>query len=392
MTLAISEDAYLGNAEFTVAVDGVQLGGTFTATALHSASATQNFVFEGNWAPGAHTVTVDFLNDAYGGSSALDRNLYVNSITYDGTNTNQAAELATTGPLNFSVTDTTPIPAAVTGAGSDTLALAISEDAYLGNAEFTVAVNGKQLGGTFTATALHSASATQNFVFKGDFGSGTHTVTVDFLNDAYGGSSALDRNLYVNSITYNGTNTNQSAELGGTGPLSFSVSGGTTPAVTETGDHGSLQKNLSQTGTYKVGGDSFVLGSGNADTVTLGTGVSQISFLGASSVSLTGGSGQAVVTADAGTNTFVAGTGSLQVTGGGGSDGYVFHATGGLLTIEDFSLAKGDTLTVDKALEGSLTQASDGNGGVMLSFGTGTGDGIDIHGLASIAGSSIKWA
>ena len=204
LTLAMSEDAYLGDAEFTVAVDGVQQGGTFTTTALHNASATQNFVFEGNWAPGAHTVTVDFLNDAYGGSSALDRNLYVNSITYDGTNTNQAAELGGDGPVNFSVTDTTAVPVTVTtppatsapvttGSGSDTLTLAISEDAYLGNAEFTVAVDGVQLGGTFTATALHSASATQNFVFEGNWAPGAHTVTADFLNDAYGGSSALDR-------------------------------------------------------------------------------------------------------------------------------------------------------------------------------------------------------
>ena len=80
-------------------------------------------------------------------------------------------------------------------------------------------------------------------------------------------------------------------------------------------------------------------------------------------MALTGGSGKAVVTADAGSNRFVAGTGSLDVTGGGGKDGYVFHANSGLLTIADFSLAQGDTLTVDKALQGTLKQASDGQGG-----------------------------
>jgi hypothetical protein len=272
------------------------------------------------------------------------------------------------------------------------LVLGISEDAYQGDAQFTVSVDGKQLGGTFTTTALHASSASQNFTFKGDFGSGQHTVAVNFLNDAWGGSAATDRNLYVNAITYNGAATGQSAELANTGAKTFTVSGGTTPSVTETGDHGSLTKNLAQTGSYTVGGDTFVLTSGNAAAVTLGTGASAIRFIGASSVTLTAGSGQATVTADAGSNKFIAGTGTLDVTGGGGTDAYVFHANDGLLTIEDFSLAKGDTLTVDKALQGSLLQASDGQGGTMLTFGSGATHGVDIHGMASIPTANVLWA
>jgi hypothetical protein len=251
-------------------------------------------------------------------------------------------------------------------------------------------MDGKQLGGTFTTTASHAVGASQAFAFKGDFGSGQHALVVNFLNDAWGGAPATDRNLYVNAITYNGTNTNQSTTLMNQGPMTFALSGGTTPAVSETSDHGTLQLNLAQTGTYTVGGDTFVLSGGNAATVTLGTGASQIRFVGASSVSLTAGTGQAVVTADTGTNTFVAGPGSLDVTGGGGKDAYVFHAGSGLLTIEDFAPAKGDTFTIDKALQGSFSQASDGKGGTMLSFGT-PGHGIDIHGVAASTGS-IVWA
>ena len=195
----------------------------------------------------------------------------------------------------------------------------------------------------------------------------------------------------MNSITYNGTNTNQNAALLNQGPKTFAVSGGTTPAVSETSDHGTLQQNLAQTGTYTVGGDTFVLGSGNAVTATLGNGASQIRFAGASTVSLTAGAGQAVVTADAGSNRFVAGSGSLDVSGGGGKDAYVFHAGSGLLTIEDFASAKGDTLTVDKALQGSLRQTSDGQGGTMLGFGT-PGHGIDIHGIVALPTDGIVWA
>ena len=145
------------------------------------------------------------------------------------------------------------------GGGSDTLLLKVSEDAYKGDAQFTVSVDGKQLGGTFTATTLHASGGSQSFAFKGDFGAGAHTVSVKFLNDAYAGTAATDRNLYVNDIVYNGTDTHLSAALMGNGAKTFSVSGGTTPSVSETGDHGSLQKNLSQTGTYTVGGDTFVL-------------------------------------------------------------------------------------------------------------------------------------
>jgi hypothetical protein len=400
LVLSISEDAYAngdgtsdanGDAAFTVSVDGKQLAGTFYATASHSAGASQNFTFKGNRAPGAHTVTVAFLNDAYAGTPSTDRNLYVNDVTYDGTDTKQSAALMSTGSQNFSVTDSTAIPPVVTGGGSDSLVVKVSEDYYLANAQFTVSVDGKQLGGTFTATTLHSSGNSQTFAFAGDFGSGQHTVSVDFLNDAWAGTPATDRNLYVNDIVYNGTDTGQSAALMTTGAKAFSVSGGTTPSVSETGDHGTLQKNLSQTGSYTVGGDTFVLGSGNAATVTLGTGTSQIKFVGPSSVALTGGAGQATVTADAGNNKFVAGPGSLDVTGGAGKDAYVFHATSGLLTLADFSLAKGDTLTIDESLQSSLHETSDGIGGVMLTFGTNTGHGVDIHGVATMPSSNILW-
>jgi hypothetical protein len=391
LILNLSEDAYQGDAQFTVSVDSKQLGGTFTATASHAAGASQAFTFKGDWAIGMHSVTVNFLNDAWAGTPATDRNLYVDTISYDGTNTGQSATLMSAGPKSLTVTDTTAIPAAVTGSGSDTLVLGISEDAYQGDAQFTVLVDGKQLGGTFTASSMHAASASQNFVFDGDFGSGQHTVTVNFLNDAWAGTPTTDRNLYVNAITYNGTNTNQSAALMSQGPKTFAVSGGTTPAVSETSDHGTLQQNLAQTGTYTVGGDTFVLSSGNAAIVTLGAGASQIRFTGASSVALTAGAGQAVVNADAGTNTFVAGSGSLDVTGGDGQDAYVFHAGSGLLTIEDFALAKGDTLTVDMAFQGSLSQASDGRGGTMLNFGT-PGHGVDIHGIVALPSDGIVWA
>jgi uncharacterized protein YccT (UPF0319 family) len=283
-----------------------------------------------------------------------------------------------------------PTVPSVAPGGSDTLVLKVSEDAYKGDAQFTVSVDGKQLGGTFTATAPHSSGATQDFTFKGDFGSGPHKVAVSFVNDLNGGSPSLDRNLYVNDVVYNGTDTKQGTALYANVTKTLSVSGGTTPSVTETSDHGSLKQNLSQTGTYTVGGDTIVLSNGNAASVTLGTGNSQLTFIGASSVAVTGGSGQAAVAADMGNNKFVAGAGSMDVAGGAGKDAYVFHATSGQLTVEDFSTAKGDTLTIDKSLQGSMQQAADGKGGTLLSFGTG--HSVDLHGVVSLPSNNIQWS
>jgi hypothetical protein len=400
LVLSISEDAWAngdgtsdanGDAAFTVAVDGQQLAGTFFAHAPHSTGASQSYTFKGNWASGAHAVTVSFLNDAYGGTASIDRNLYVNDIIYDGADTKQSAAIYSAGPRSFSVSDNTALPPPLTGAGQDLLLLEVSEDYYLGNAQFTVSVDGHQLGGTFTTTTLHSSGGYQTFAFASDFGTGQHSVAVKFLNDAYGGTKSTDRNLYVNDIIYKGTDTKQSATLLSAGVKSFTVSGGTTPSVSETGDHGSLQENLSQTGSYAVGGDSFVLSAGNVVSITLGGGVSKIGFIGAKAVTLASGSGEATVTADVGNNRFIAGAGSLDVTGGAGKDAYVFHAASGVLTVEDFSPAKGDTLTIDTSLQGSLHQTTDGMGGTLLTFGT-AGHGIDLHGVASIASSNIQWA
>lgn len=205
LALQISEDAYLGDAQFTVAVDGLQVGGVQTATALHSTGATQEFDVLGNFAAGAHSVTVDFLNDANAGSATTDRNLYVKSATIDGVAVpgSTITELSG-GPESFNL-QVTPVAPMTLGSGSDTLALQISEDAHLGNAQFTIAVDGVRVGGVQTATASHAFSATQEFNVLGSFAAGAHNVAVDFLNDLYAGTPTIDRNLYVTSGTIDGS-------------------------------------------------------------------------------------------------------------------------------------------------------------------------------------------
>jgi hypothetical protein len=104
-------------------------------------------------------------------------------------------------PVTITEPPVTPPPIVTIGSGPDTLALQVSEDAWQGNAQFTVSIDGKQIGGIQTATASHAAGQTQTFKVLGTFATGSHTATVNFLNDAYGGSPATDRNLYVTSAT-----------------------------------------------------------------------------------------------------------------------------------------------------------------------------------------------
>jgi hypothetical protein len=101
---------------------------------------------------------------------------------------------------------TTPPPSTVVlGSGNDTLALFVGEDAWNGDAQFTVSVDGKQIGGTQTATASHAAGQSQEFDINGTLTAGQHTATVNFLNDGWGGTPSTDRNLYVTSAKINGT-------------------------------------------------------------------------------------------------------------------------------------------------------------------------------------------
>jgi beta-glucanase (GH16 family)/uncharacterized protein with FMN-binding domain len=225
LTVHVSEDAWSGDAQFTVLVDGVQIGGVQTATAKHGLGQWQDITLSGNFDTGAHAVTVNFINDAWGGTTSTDRNLYVQSIDINGqhiagnTAINTAANggaaidpsaavMLINGHADFHAaagtpsipTDPTTPPSSSTG----TVTLHVSEDAWNGDAQFKVLVDGNQIGGVQTATAHHGLGQWQDITLAGNFDGGAHTVEVAFINDAWGGSASTDRNLYVQSIDING--------------------------------------------------------------------------------------------------------------------------------------------------------------------------------------------
>ena len=115
-----------------------------------------------------------------------------------GFDPNDLLRVAGTASVNITSIDSHPLTS------QNTLVLTLSQDAWQGNAQFSVTVDGKSLGPAQEVTALRKNGATQDFTFRGDFGAGPHKVAVTFLNDAYGGTAATDRNLYVERASLNG--------------------------------------------------------------------------------------------------------------------------------------------------------------------------------------------
>ncbi|WP_052402071.1 5'/3'-nucleotidase SurE [Muricoccus aerilatus] len=202
IALQISEDAYLGDAQFIVTVDGQQLGGVQTATASHAAGGSQTVALLDFFDTDISAVSVKFINDAWGGTPASDRNLYVDKLTFNGQTYEAEHAVNNAGP-------TYATDAGLEREGSldfrtaSTIGLHVSEDAYQGDAQFLILVNGQQAGGVQTVTASHAAGQYQEIVLSGNYGD-VRSVDVQFINDRWDGSDATDRNLYVDKLTVDG--------------------------------------------------------------------------------------------------------------------------------------------------------------------------------------------
>jgi hypothetical protein len=137
LIIALSEDAWQGDAVVAVTVDG---GAPMTATvqALHGQGQAQGVSFAGAWGNAAHSVVVTFTNDQWGGLPQYDRNAYVLGASYNGTWVPvPPTELSRTGSATTiqipATTPAAPVPAGpvpMGPAGTFTLAL----DATFGNA------------------------------------------------------------------------------------------------------------------------------------------------------------------------------------------------------------------------------------------------------------------
>jgi hypothetical protein len=229
--LQMSEDAYQGDAQFAVTVDGNPVADAQTVTAQHG-QGTQNFSINGDFGPGPHDVGVSFLNDASDGPT-LDRNLYVDNVSLNGVSATQpSSALYSNDTAHFDVPTAGGAP---TPAGDDTVRLNLSEDAYAGDAQAIVSIDGKAVGEPFSVTASHALGLSQAMSFAASLGTGEHTLGVQFLNDAYDGDG-MDRNLYVDSIDVNGTDLTGTASLFNNGTTNFTIPAGIAASASGTVD------------------------------------------------------------------------------------------------------------------------------------------------------------
>ena len=227
LVLRIAQDAYQGSAQYTLAVDGAQVGGVLTASALRGSGQVDTINVLGNLAPGAHEVRLTFLNDRYDGTPATDRNLFLTGAAYNGAEiTGAVRQLYSAGPASFGFSEPVP-PGTTIGAGPDTLVLRIAQDAYQGSAQYTVAVDGVQVGGVLTASALRGSGRSDTINVLGNLAPGAHEVRLTFLNDRYDGTPTTDRTLFLDGATYNGVAVASAVrQLYSAGPVSFGFTEG----------------------------------------------------------------------------------------------------------------------------------------------------------------------
>ena len=371
--LKVSEDYFQGDAQFTVSVDGHQVGGTLVAGAQHASGQDQNFNILGNFGPGSHVVSLDFLNDAYGGPGQ-DRNLYVDATSFDG----QVV-------ANGSVAIPSAIPGSIAIPGASTLTVGVSEDAYLGDAQFTVSVDGKQVGGTMTTTALHGAGQNQNVTLTGSWGPGTHNVGVTFLNDAYGGSPSQDRNLYVDSIGFNNAAaTAENYELGSDGTAGFNV---TTATNYTPGAGGGTIATLGND-TVNAGTGFVTVGTNGPTTVVNGGSGGMQFFNSTGSATVSGGSGADTLVGGGGNLTFTDGAGTTTITAGFAKEVYdiVDGQAGNTLDLYNFSTGNDHVHLQGYSGSGIASQQVTG-GSTQITLVDNTR--IVLHGVTTLTNSQI---
>ena len=226
MVLKLSEDAYKGDAQFVLTVDGKQVGPAQSVTALRSQGQSESVTLKGDFGTGPHQFGVSYINDLWDGTPATDRNLYIDSATFNGDQVLNGVELLKNGTVPFgtapasqpvsqpgtpggagaTITNPAPSPIAApptVGSGPDTIVLNLSENAYRGDAEFVLTVDDKPVGPAQSVTALHNQGQTEAFTIKGDFGADPHQIGVSYIDDLWDGTDATDRNLWIDSATFN---------------------------------------------------------------------------------------------------------------------------------------------------------------------------------------------
>jgi hypothetical protein len=195
-----------------------------------------------------HQLSVRFTNDAWGGTADTDRNLHVEAILVNGTATGQHASLMSAGTASFTIAPVStapaapvpvpapepepvpapqPVPAPTPIPAGVPLTITLGADSWQGDPIAVVTVNGQMVFNGIIS-AQHAAGGQILQLGLVDPGK-LHQVSVQFTNDAWGGTATTDRNLYIEGIHINGVSTGKSQVLMSAGTANFTVDGATLP-------------------------------------------------------------------------------------------------------------------------------------------------------------------
>jgi len=351
----------------------------------------------------------------------------------DGTSVQLAGIQASAASLRLSVAAQpgatppgTPQPGAPTSAApqpaaNGSLVLHLSEDAWQGDAQFAISVDGVQQGGVQTATALHGLGQTQDIAL-GPLTAGTHSIAVTFVNDAWGGTVQTDRNLYLDGATLGGQAVphaaaplywNQTVSLQVTVPAavpSLAAADASTPAAAAspggagavTGSSAAPSFAVTDTTTGQSQQSAGVAYAGPVATLQ-----SQLIWAGADGIAVTaatpnvflhGGAGDDALTATGGANVLDGGGGSNFLVGGTGADGgtdtFFIDGRSGTTWSTIVNFHHGDDVTIwgyqagVSTLPWTASEGADGYKGATIHAelaGAGTG----VNASATFAGISL---
>ncbi|MFC7473404.1 carbohydrate-binding domain-containing protein [Dankookia sp. GCM10030260] len=406
LVLKLSQDAWQGNAQYTVTVDGKQIGGTLTAGATQG-SGNDSLTVKGDFAAGAHSVTVTFLNDAYGGSSAADRNLFVEGVSFNGTAlASGTADLFSNGGASFafskaavaSVASTTPgdtAPAVKFGSAPSWNKTAWEGHLPFGGADYhTFGATGVwndtpavEMAPTAWKAGFASKLAFDNFVQTNiDLrAAGSQALDVMLVSAKRGTATLADGNDHVTWVAHsNGAgaaaNTMTIKTGAGDDVVTVTAAGISPLADYDRVGNGSLY-NPAYDGRYSI-----------AD-VTFGSGKDSVTVEGMAKLVLHAGSGAATAVGGGGNDLFDAGTGTGNFTGGAGKDIFAFNAKDGHAVIQDF------TAGIDKLKFTGLTSADihtkaateGGVSGLLVTYDS-AGDSVFLAHVTKLAAADMMFA
>ncbi len=202
LVLEMAEDAYEGDAQFSVTIDGRSYGGVLTAQANHAFGQNQAFTIHGNFGQVKHQIGVDFLNDY--SDSGGDRNLFVTGASLNGMKLFDAVLNEYGGGTQAFGFSGKPVQPVTIGTGPDALVFNLSETPNTANARFTIAVDGVAQGVAQVVSALHAYGQTQVFAVNGNFGPSAHTITLAFITGSMPNSTTVPAQLFVDALSYDG--------------------------------------------------------------------------------------------------------------------------------------------------------------------------------------------